>query len=78
MLAQAGHTTWCGPTHLELPAALHHVVVHQCVVPVELDVVSKVVEQATDEGGEVDDVRRAHALEQGAGGFGIPAVRQST
>ena len=60
--------------HLELTAALHDVVVHQRVVAVELHVVREVVEQAPNEGGQVNDVGRPHTLKDGTCGGGIADI----
>lgn len=42
--------------HLVNAAALHDVVVHECVVAVELHIVGQVVEQPTNKRSQVDDV----------------------
>ena len=60
--------------HFELTAALHDVVVHERVVAVELDVVRKVVEQAPNERGQVNDVGRPHTLKNGTCGGGIADI----
>lgn len=53
-------------SHPKLAAALHHIVVHLDVVPVEFDLVAHVAEEAAHEGREVQHMRRAPLLKDGA------------